>query len=505
MKLTVVEVPSIKVPITRAEGFAKKGLADYKLDLMALCGYSCSYCSSTAGNYLRINRKKFADLTEAQIGERLPATTPGLTMIWPDVLEKLEAQVLHQFRTNKNTPRWGEGHTLVFSMLTDGFSPLLVGDGTTEKALRLVLRYTSFRIRILTKNAVVGSPRWIKLFLEVPGRFVVGLSCGTLDRAWAEKVEIGTSSPAARLAALHALQDAGVPTFGMLCPVFVSAAYDAPQMAALVAATRPERCETVWAEPENDRDAADTLRLVYPEGSEWRAWYDRVYPPKSDGKPQARDTHAWSIYATTLYRTMRQHAEAGGWLDRLIYLLYENDIAAPHALQFADFRGVSLQSKPREDGKSSNPFLAALQRDAAHGRIRHPRSSPMIVTLLLLALAAMFFFTGWLWRSRAAAIADRNALAQSTADALLAASGTELRIRLREVRFALLRLGPTTLPGWIRAMVEAVRRQTPMETAATAAERVPDRLPPQRAPLSATAEVRPPAVGYMNGTGGLPQ
>ena len=71
MKLSVVEVPSIKVPITSSPGFAKKDLSDFKLDACGLCGFGCRYCSSNSGNYLRINRAMFADLTEQQLGEGL--------------------------------------------------------------------------------------------------------------------------------------------------------------------------------------------------------------------------------------------------------------------------------------------------------------------------------------------------------------------------------------------------------------------------------------------------
>ena len=61
---------------------------------MSLCGFGCRYCSSNAGNYLRINRRKFADATEAQSGLRvLPADEPALTFEWPDVLQRLEEQL----------------------------------------------------------------------------------------------------------------------------------------------------------------------------------------------------------------------------------------------------------------------------------------------------------------------------------------------------------------------------------------------------------------------------
>lgn len=348
MKLQVVNVPSIKTPIMEAPGFQKKELADYKLDLMALCGFGCSYCSSTTGRYLRVNQEKFADLTEQQLGKRTyPADDPSLTFAWPDVLDKLGAQL------GNKPPTWGAGKTLVFSMLTDAFSPITVSSGTTRAALEMVLRKTSFRIRVLTKSAVVGTGPWVDFFAAHPGRFVVGLSIGTLDDTWARKVEVGTSSPFARAKALRRLQDAGVPTFGMLCPVFPDAMV---RLDDLLEAIRTERCETVWAEPYNDRANWRAVQAGYWKGTAEAQWFSDVY---EHGR-----IVLWSHYATELYQQLLVSARAGGWDDRLRYLLYENNVQEQHAERLAGLRGVLLQSKPLDGGLSANKAVAALQREA---------------------------------------------------------------------------------------------------------------------------------------------
>lgn len=163
MRTKLVTVPNLKQLIQPCPGFAKKGLADYKLDAAALCEFGCVYCSSNAGNYLRIHRKEFAELTEAQTGERTyPADDPTLMFIWEEVEKQLAAELASKPRT------YGAGKTLVFSMLTDGFSPPLVGTGVTERVLSTILEATSFRIRVLTKNAVVGSDRWLRFLPRAP-------------------------------------------------------------------------------------------------------------------------------------------------------------------------------------------------------------------------------------------------------------------------------------------------------------------------------------------------
>ena len=117
MSKQVVEIPGPKEPIKKSPGFKKKELSDYKLNLLGLCGFGCRYCSSNVGNYLRINRERFADATKEQLGERVyPVDNPKLTFTWPNVLGNLERQV------RSCRPDFGEGQVLVVSMLTDPFS-----------------------------------------------------------------------------------------------------------------------------------------------------------------------------------------------------------------------------------------------------------------------------------------------------------------------------------------------------------------------------------------------
>lgn len=344
----VVLLDSIVEPIADSPGFDKKDLSVFKLDIMGLCGFGCRYCSSNNGYYLRGKRKAFHKKTMEQLGiDALPATHPELTFTWPDVLVRMEAQLQHK------RPGFGRGKTLVFSMLTDGFSPLQVEDGTTRTALDLLLARTEFRIRILTKNAVVGTPEWIRYFLAHPGRIVVGLSTGTLDDRWALHIELGTSPPTDRLRATRALQDAGVPTFAMACPVFPDL-LEGGEVERLVESVRPDRVETAWAEPFNDRANWQVVRNGYLHGTPGYEFLTTVYEHGNKAR--------WSQYATDLYLRLRTHADRHGWLPKLRYLLYEKDITAEDALRLGDLRGIWFQTKPADDGFSANPHIAARQR-----------------------------------------------------------------------------------------------------------------------------------------------
>lgn len=58
------------------------------------------------------------------------------------------------------------------------------------------------------------------------------------------------------------------------------------------------------------------------------------------------------------------HARAmkEGLSDRLRFLLYENLITEDDAARLGGLDGILLQSKPDEDGRSKNEFIARYQR-----------------------------------------------------------------------------------------------------------------------------------------------
>jgi DNA repair photolyase len=346
MRSKLVVVPNLVTLINASPGFLKKGLSHFKIDLQALCEFGCSYCSSNTGNYLRMRRKPFADLTEQQLGVRsLPTEDPYLTFGFTDVVEQL-ARELHRKPRN-----WGAGQTLMISMLTDAFSPRLVAQGITRAALELLIKNTGFRIRVLTKNCVIGKGEWVEFFLKHRDRFVVGLSTGTLDDGWARAVEIGTSSPSARLRALRALQDAGVPTFGMACPIFPDVVAT-DRLDDLIDAIRPEKVETFWAEPYNDRLNWERVRAGYQPSSPGYEMFTEIYGQKGN--------KAWSRYATDLYLKLRARAEADGWIEKLTYLLYEERIVKEDVPHYASGAGLLLQSIDKKKRSKNQYFRAAL-------------------------------------------------------------------------------------------------------------------------------------------------
>lgn len=352
MKPKVVVVPSLKSIIQSSPGFKKKELSTKKVDLMTICGFGCLYCSSNESRYLNANWVKgvnYSGLMKEQLGKDVTkADLHTATLEWKGVIPQLEKEL-----KNIKNRKTSKGKTLVFSELTDGFSPNLVKDGITRKSLELLLKYTDYRIRILTKSAIIGKKDWVEFFKDNKERFLVGLSIGTLDNKWTKDIELGTSNPTKRMEALNSLQDAGVPTYGMLCPVFPDLLLEGNQLEDLIDKINPtlDSVEEVFAEPYNDRSNWKDVRKGFKKDSNAYKWMTNVY--------EYRRMDIWSKYATELYLRIRKKAEAENWIHKLKYLLYEGEITESDAKKFTDQKGVLLQGPRDKDDKLTKHFIFA--------------------------------------------------------------------------------------------------------------------------------------------------
>lgn len=342
-KTSLVIVPNRKTLIQPSPGFAKKQLAHFHLELAALCGFGCAYCSSNTGYYLRVNAQKFAAATAEQTGGSFdPKTNPNLFLMYEDVVGDLERELATKPR------EYGAGKTLMFSQLTDPFSPELVERGITLAALRLLLERTSFRIRILTKGEP-GGRGFNALYRRYRDRIVIGLSIGTLDDDWAACVEKGTLPPSARAGTHCGLQDAGFATYMMLCPVFPSQMRFIPGITELLGA---HRVEHVWCEPYNDRINWRHVQSSLPADSTDRVWLEEAF---ANGRHDL-----WSDYAARLYEAVFGAATRDGWVHKLRFLLYEDLVTAADAPRFGKLEGILLQNKPLPNGRSKNPAFASF-------------------------------------------------------------------------------------------------------------------------------------------------
>lgn len=334
MGTTFIEVPARKKAI-QPSNWKKKELADAHVGPLHFCQFGCTYCSSNAGLGLRFTKRTTNAAVRNATGRGFDYDATEITLAYANYVELLDAEL----SACKRKP--GRGQTIVYSQLTDGFSPVIVRDGTARKVLDLLIEKSEYRIRVLTKNSVVGKPRWVNYFAKHADRFVVGLSTGTLDNRSGSQVERLTSRPESRIAALHKLQDAGVPTFGMLCPVFPEMLTE-NRLEELVDAIRPRFCEKIWWEPYNERHGWETVRSCFDEGSWSWNWMTDVF--------ENGNKRRWSEYATELYRRVWRKGVRDGFADKLRYLLYQGDIEPDHAECFRGLNGVLLQSFDKKGG-----------------------------------------------------------------------------------------------------------------------------------------------------------
>lgn len=332
--------------IIAKSSWTKKKLADVHVEALLLCQYKCKYCSSNAGRHLK-TRPDIAESVQQATGRHFnPHDAEDVVITFQGIVEALEKEL------SDKRQKPGAGETLVYSQLTDGFSPVVVQDGTTRRILELLIEKTDYRIRILTKNAIVGTPKWIEFFQRHQHRFVVGLSIGTQDDQFGRRLEVGASVPSARIRAMHALQEAGVPTFGMLCPVFPEV-LEGDKLEGLMDAIRLDKCDNVWAEPYNDRQNWRYVRECFETTSPMWNWMTQVY-----------DQHNWALwskYTTDLFERIRDRAMRDNWIDRLYYLLYEKLITDADADRFQNLNGVLLQSKQNDNGLSCHSKFAMFQ------------------------------------------------------------------------------------------------------------------------------------------------
>lgn len=318
-----------KRPIVESPGFAKKELADFHLDMVRVCEADCLYCSTPATTNMRIMKDGLANQALREHGRRMVPGDVGFTVRFHD----FEHRVEEQLRSKPKDNSWGKGSTLMVSQFTDPYSPWLYQTGLTNRVLGRVFARTSFRVRILTKFNLVAKPENIEFLKANKERVVVGLSIGTLDDDWASRVELRTSSPSARIRALHTLQDEGIPAYGMLCPTFPDVlARDGVER--LVAAIRPEKCETVWSEPFNDRNNWRRIAESYERAAERESFASYFSGPNASVN--------WSLYAGALYR--RVHWALGEHASKHRYLLYQDGMTARAREEMRGAPGVLFQS-----------------------------------------------------------------------------------------------------------------------------------------------------------------
>jgi DNA repair photolyase len=157
------------------------------------------------------------------------------------ILVKVRAPELLEAELRR--PSW-TGEHVVFSGVTDAWQPLERRYGLTRRCLEVLVRFRN-PVGVITRSALVA--RDLDLFQSLAEHGAVGVtfSLPLPDRALARALEPGAPSPEARLAAMKALADAGIPVGVSIGPI-IPALGDALVPEAL---TRARDAGARWAWP----------------------------------------------------------------------------------------------------------------------------------------------------------------------------------------------------------------------------------------------------------------
>lgn len=237
----------------KSDEFHEKLLCDgITMNLGYACGFSCWYCYVETAVYRNVEVliRRFNRRWKTNFGFQ------DLVIRRQDTIKVLKRQLLNSNGTRRFTDA-NDRRVVYTSTLVDAAANLELLKETAE-AIIVIFENTDWDVRVLSKSAALK--RLISDGLipkKYHHRLILGFSIGTLDDNIAKAIEHGTSSPTARIQALHWLQDQGIRTFGMICPSLPQEDYDKFSN-EMCAAIRIEKCEHVWAEPINGR--GDSMR-----------------------------------------------------------------------------------------------------------------------------------------------------------------------------------------------------------------------------------------------------
>ncbi len=182
----------------------------------------------------------------------------------------------------------------------------------TIEACMVILELTHWQIRLLSKSTLLPY-----VAAAIPekwkNRLIYGVSTGTLRDDVARVVEEGTPIVSKRIASLHALQDAGLRTYAMICPSLPQDNYDEFSK-TMMAAVRAERCEHVWAEPLNVRGESMTRTTAALRSGGFNDEAEAV-------ERVSTDRNEWEAYARATFLAHVKHAPSG----KLRFLEYVHD------------------------------------------------------------------------------------------------------------------------------------------------------------------------------------
>jgi DNA repair photolyase len=210
------------------------------------CAHGCSYC--------------YARQTHEYLG-----LNAGLDFETKIFFKEAAAELFREFLSNK---KW-KPEVIALSGVTDPYQPAEARFLLTRRLLEVAVE--SFQpISIITKNALILRDIDLLRRMAAADLVHVNMSVTTLDAGLARSMEPRTSTPAARLAAVKALREAGVPVRVLTAPIIPG--LNDSEIPALLAAAKEAGAQ----------DAGYTmLRLPLTVAPVFLEWLGRTQPTRA--------------------------------------------------------------------------------------------------------------------------------------------------------------------------------------------------------------------------------
>lgn len=274
--------------------FAKKGLADYAVNVGTKCSHDCLYCST--GSLLRMHGS-FKKAGESPFRF-------GYGIVDPDTPE----------RVARDAGRIQARGLIQLCTTVDAWAPEARDHQLGRRCLEAILTQPGWKVRILTKNAAVQQD--YEIVEKYRDRVAVGISLTATPAREAQMsvVEARASKITERLGALNEAHRRGLRTYGMLCPLLPGISDDHESISELVDACLEFGAEEIFVEPVNPR--ASGLRLTQEALSQDR------FVREAEAIEKIRSWDAWSEYCVSLIITVQKVMAEKEALEKLRFLLY---------------------------------------------------------------------------------------------------------------------------------------------------------------------------------------
>ena len=318
-----VHTTTLKTDIASTKEFAKKGLAQFAINVGTKCGHDCLYCST--GATLRMHRS-FEAAHEDPFGTGYAIVDPETPTRVAEAAKRIKDRGLVQLCTT-----------------VDAWSPEAQKYNLGRRCLEAMLSEPGWTVRILTKNAAVSKD--FDLIEKHRDRVLIDFRSRRCRAApiLCRRLSHTPSSIPDRMAALQKTHRRGLRVYGMLCPLLPGIGNHPADIAQLVNFCLECGVEEIFAEPVNGRGSG----LKHLE----EGLVSNAYPEEAAAINKIRKDKNWSAYTRQLLQDIQSDLRSRKSSDKLRFLLYTSSLTPEdRAAIKKDDAGVKWLEKPAKKG-----------------------------------------------------------------------------------------------------------------------------------------------------------